>query len=204
VIGLVKICGLTDAAAVGAAVEVGADAIGFVFAESVRRISPQDAARLAAGVPSTVRRVAVMRHPRPAEWQAVLAAFRPDVLQTDAADFETLALPGQIECWPVLREGRPVDGMTLPAVFLYEGAASGRGETVDWSRAREFGRRGRMILAGGLTAGNVGRAIAEAAPWGVDVSSAVESAPGRKDPARIAEFVAAARAATIPDNLHHD
>lgn len=203
-IGLVKICGLTDAAAVGAAVEAGADAIGFVFAESVRRISPPAAARLAAGLPSTVRRVAVMRHPRQAEWEEVLEAFRPDVLQTDAADFEILAMPELIECWPVLREGTPLHGMTLPAVFLYEGPASGRGETVDWTRARSLARRGRMILAGGLTAGNVGRAIAAAAPWGVDVSSAVESAPGRKDPARIAEFVAAARAAPLPDNLHHD
>jgi len=204
VIGLVKICGLTDAVAVGAAVEAGADAVGFVFAESARMVSPADAARLAADLPSTVRRVAVMRHPRQSEWQAVLEEFRPDVLQTDAADLDGLAVPEQLECWPVLREGTAVEDMTLPAVFLYEGAASGRGETVDWSRARAPCRRGRMILAGGLSADNVGRAIAAAAPWGVDVSSAVESAPGRKDPARIAEFIAAARAATIPDNLHHD
>ena len=72
---------------------------------------------------------------------------------------------------------------------------SGRGETIDWDRAAELARCGRMILAGGLDADNVAAALARVRPFGVDVSSAVESAPGRKDPRRIREFINAARSA---------
>lgn len=194
---LVKICGLTDAAAVTAAVDAGANAIGFVFAPSVRQVAPEQAAALSANVPSWVRRVAVMLHPSPREWQAVLDGFRPDVLQTDAEDFATLDVPTSVERWPVLREGQFDERDRLPATFVYEGRKSGSGEAVDWTRAAAIAARGRMILAGGLGADNVAEAIRRARPWGVDVSSAVESAPGRKDPQRIAAFVAAARAAAI-------
>lgn len=190
----VKICGLTDRGAVRAAVDAGADALGFVFADSVRRVTPKQAADISADVPAGVRRVAVMLHPRPEDWFAVLEGFSPGVLQADAADLERLAVPEHIECWPVYREGELDDDRVLPATFVYEGRRSGRGETVDWQRAARIAARGRMILAGGLTADNVAEAIRVAGPWGVDVSSAVESAPGRKDPARIAAFVAAARA----------
>ncbi len=193
-IGLVKICGLTDRAAVEAAVEAGADALGFVFAESLRRVTPRQARALSGDLPDGLRRVAVMQHPSAEEWRAVLEEFTPQVLQTDAADLETLAVPEAIECWPVLREGGALPA-TLPATFVYEGRRSGRGEAVDWGRAAGLGERGRMILAGGLDAGNVARAIRVARPWGVDVSSAVESAPGVKDPALIAEFIRAARSA---------
>ncbi|MGB5245782.1 MAG: phosphoribosylanthranilate isomerase [Woeseia sp.] len=192
-IALVKVCGLTDLAAVDAAVAAGVDAIGFVFAKSVRQVSPQRAAELSAGVPKSIRRVAVMQHPDAAEWQAVCSGFRPDVLQTDAEDFDSLAVPAHIECWPVYREGAVSKDTNLPATFLYEGQKSGRGETVDWQRAAHIAQRGRMILAGGLCIDNVADAIREVSPWGVDVSSAVESAPGRKDPEKIAAFVNAAR-----------
>ena len=79
--------------------------------------------------------------------------------------------------------------------FVYEGPKSGQGETVDWSRAAEIARQGNMILAGGLGAHNVAEAVATVRPFGVDVSSAVESAPGEKDSLLIEEFVTAARAA---------
>jgi phosphoribosylanthranilate isomerase len=189
----VKICGLREAAAVDAAVAAGADAVGFVFARSVRRVSAREAAVAASRVPRQVLRVAVMLHPTPEEWREVETILRPDVLQTDAADFDYLDVPPGIARWPVLREGGPVPG-TLPDTFVYEGAASGRGERVDWRAAAALAKRGRMLLAGGLTPGNVARALAEVAPWGVDVSSAVESAPGTKDPTRIQSFLAAAKA----------
>ena len=83
----------------------------------------------------------------------------------------------------------------FPGIFVYEGRKSGMGETVDWETAAAIAREGRMILAGGLSADNVAEAIAKVAPYGVDVSSAVESRPGVKDAARIAAFVEAARAA---------
>lgn len=189
----VKICGMTDAAAVRAAVEHGADAIGFVFAESVRRVSPAAAVDLSADVPARVRRVAVMLHPTAAEWREVEDVFRPDVLQTDAADFASLDVSDDIERWPVYREGAGLPE-TLPPTFVYEGPKSGQGQTVDWSRASDIASRGRMILAGGLGPDNVADAVRRVAPFGVDVSSAVESAPGKKDPAKISAFITAARA----------
>jgi phosphoribosylanthranilate isomerase len=198
---LVKICGLSKAEHVRAAVAAGADAVGFVFARSVRRVEPSHAAAIASDVPDTVKKVAVMLHPTADEWQRVLREFSPDVLQTDAEDFAGLDVPESIECWPVYREGNVVPdtvfslGNRVSGTFLYEGAKSGQGETVDWSRAAEIARQGNMILAGGLAAHNVAEAIATVRPFGVDVSSAVESAPGEKDSLLIEEFVMAARAA---------
>jgi phosphoribosylanthranilate isomerase len=97
--------------------------------------------------------------------------------------------------WPVVRENSAALGNELPGVFVYEGASSGRGETADWPRAAAIAQRGRMILAGGLNAGNVATAISSVDPWGVDVSSAVESRPGKKDPDLIRQFIHAVRAA---------
>ncbi|HNP37912.1 MAG TPA: phosphoribosylanthranilate isomerase, partial [Woeseiaceae bacterium] len=144
--------------------------------------------------PGSVTRVAVMRHPRNDEWQQVLAGFRPDVLQTDADDFAALEVPASVARWPVLRESGTI-GDVLPETFLYEGAISGKGQTVDWERAATIAGQGNMILAGGLDAGNVAAAVRIVRPFGVDVSSAVESAPGVKNPDLIRKFVTAARAA---------
>jgi len=191
----VKICGLGDAATVAAAVEAGADAVGFVFAESVRRVTPVRARAAAEGVPPGVRRVAVMRHPTNAEWQAVLETFRPDVLQTDAGDFAAIDVPPDVERWPVFRQGAVADADVPDGTYVYEGADSGTGETVDWSQAAKVARRGRMVLAGGLAPGNVGAAIAAVGPYGVDVSSGVEAEPGRKDVALIRAFIGAVRGA---------
>jgi len=202
----VKICGLTNELHVQVAVEAGADAVGFVFAESVRRVEALQAARIASLVPETVKRVAVMLHPSNEEWQAVLRDFAPDVLQTDATDFESLDVPTSVDCWPVYREGNTVpdtlfppgnrvSGTVFSETYLYEGARSGRGETVDWSQAAELARTGHMILAGGLSVMNVAEAISIVRPFGVDVSSAVESAPGEKDSQLIREFISAAKAA---------
>ena len=192
---LVKICGLRKADDVKAAVSAGADAVGFVFAESVRRVTPAEARKLTQYLPKRVRRVAVMRHPSQDEWQAVLDEFSPDVLQTDIDDFESLEVPGSVERWPVIREGYAGIEGKLPGVFLYEGQRSGAGQTVDWPRAAEIAKRGRMILAGGLGVDNIATAIRMVHPHGVDVSSGVESRPGRKDPGLIQLFIKAARAA---------
>lgn len=192
---LVKICGMTDADAVEAAVAAGADALGFVFYDkSPRNLNPAGAAQLAAKVPSHVRRVAVMLHPDRKLWLDVASILQPDVLQTDRDDFSYLDVDDGIEKWPVLREGAvPVDA-ALPATFVYEGRRSGQGEKVDWQYAAKLARRGRLILAGGLTTANVAAAISEVAPFGVDVSSAVESEPGVKDVAKIEAFIEAAKA----------
>ena len=191
----VKICGLRDAATVDAAVEAGADAIGFVFAASKREVSVEQARAAAAGAPASVLRVAVMRHPAPETWDAVRDGFAPDVLQTDAEDFAGLDVPAGIERWPVYREGGEPMPSESTGTFVYEGPSSGAGETVNWEQAAAMSENRQMILAGGLDAENVARAVTTVRPWGVDVSSGVESAPGEKDVDRIREFISAARAA---------
>ena len=192
---LVKICGLTDAAAVNAAIAGGANAVGFVFAASVRRLQTGQAIEIAGDVPPDVKRVAVMMHPTRSEWEEVREAFRPDVLQTDIEDFATLEVPDHVERWPVIREGRTPHGGELPTTFIYEGSKSGSGQKVDWAKAAKLARRGNLILAGGISAANVAAAIREVAPFGVDVSSAVESEPGRKDIGKIQAFMDAVKAA---------
>ena len=190
---IVKICGFRNAEHVDAAVAAGADAIGFVFARSVREVTPSEAAALSTSVPRHIKRVAVMRHPSDDEWQAVQQEFAPDVLQTDVGDFASLDVPTSVERWPVYREGGAEPDGQGPYVF--EGQKSGQGETVDWSRAAALAESGQMILAGGLAVHNVVEAIRTVRPFGVDISSGVESAPGQKDSQLIREFVSAVRAA---------
>lgn len=190
----VKICGLRHPADVAAAVAAGADAIGFVFADSIRRVTPTAAAEAARNAGPGITKVAVMHHPTPAEWQQVLEVFSPDALQTDAGDFAGLELPSAVRPWPVYREGGPEPGEGISTLFLYEGPASGSGTTVDWRRAARIAARGRMLLAGGLSPANVAGAVTAVRPWGVDVSSGVERARGEKDPAKIREFIARVRA----------
>ncbi len=191
---LIKICGLQHVATVDAAVQAGTDAVGFVFAKSVRQVTARHAAFIAANVPEHVLRVAVMMHPTCDEWEEVQTIFCPDVLQTDAQDFQTLDVPDDIARWPVLREGDVAENGQLPSTFVYEGKSSGQGETVDWNVAAGFAARSRLILAGGLSRQNVAEAIRQVGPFGVDVSSAVESSPGEKDPDLIRAFIETVRA----------
>jgi phosphoribosylanthranilate isomerase len=195
-----KICGMTTPEAVAATLDARADAMGFVFAQSVRKVTPQIAAGLAVPARGRLRLVAVTRNPSQEAVDEILRVFRPDVLQTDVADLSALRLPADLEVLPVLRglqdmsadSGRRAN--SLPRI-LFEGQISGSGTTCDWDGAREVARRTELILAGGLNAGNVARAVAEVQPFGVDVSSGVEERPGLKSPAEIARFVAEGRAA---------
>jgi phosphoribosylanthranilate isomerase len=190
----IKVCGLTTPEGVAAAVESGVDAVGFVFAESKRKVTPQRAAELARDVPKHIVRVAVMLHPSQQELDAVWSQFRPDVLQTDIEDLTSLRIPNGLAVTPVMRAGRELP-QELPSRMLFEGPVSGTGTTTDWSAAARLASRTQLILAGGLKPTNVAAAIAAARPFGVDVSSGVEAEPGLKDPAKIHEFVRNARAA---------
>jgi phosphoribosylanthranilate isomerase len=192
---LVKICGIMTAEALDAAVAAGADAVGFVFhGPSPRNLAPAEAALLAERAPPGVKKVAVTLHPDQHLVDEVVTAVGPQVWQTDAVDFDALRLPMSIERWPVIR-ATSIPSYELPARLLFEGPRSGAGAIADWLVATALARRTELILGGGLTPGNVAAAISAVRPFGVDVSSGVESAPGRKDPARIREFVAAAREA---------
>ena len=212
----IKICGLTTPDAVEAALDAGVDAIGFVFAKSVRQVTPEMAARLASSARGRVRRVAVTRHPTQSDIDAILTGFDPDVLQTDAADLRLLELPAALERLPVMRDadvgsgdplGADADRSTavgaiagfaaathnLPRRLLFEGVSSGAGVPCDWTAASRVARQTELVLAGGLTPDNVAAAVATVRPFGVDVSSGVEAQPGVKSPARIADFVKAVR-----------
>lgn len=191
----VKICGLTTDEGIAAAVAAGADAVGFVFVPSKRQVTAQRAAELARSVPLHVTRVAVMQHPAQALLDEVWTIFRPDVLQTDAEDLESLIVPAGLAVMPVLRAGRVRSG-SLPQRFLFEGPVSGAGEAADWNAAAELARQSQLILAGGLNPANVADAVRRVRPFGVDVSSGVEREPGIKDAAKIAQFVRAARSST--------
>lgn len=200
--GWVKVCGITSAEAVTAAAEAGADAIGFVFAPSPRRVQPERAAELALPVRQQLTCVAVMQHPGQSEVDEVVREFHPHMLQTDVGDFGALRLPQRLARLPVLRAA-PAGARTnaanamndYPPRLLYEGARSGSGEVSDWQQAADIARHTRLVLAGGLHAGNVAEAIRVVRPFGVDASSGLESRPGVKDAGKITAFVRAARAA---------
>jgi phosphoribosylanthranilate isomerase len=143
--------------------------------------------------------VAVTRHPTRDQVREILRDFRPDILQTDIDDIAGLDLPATLSVLPVMRPG-PHATCVLPGRMLFEGPVSGSGQTTDWNAASELARRCDIILAGGLNPLNVGIAIRQVRPFGVDVSSGVENSPGIKSADKIEKFVAAARVAALELN----
>ena len=192
----IKLCGMTSPQAVAAALACEVDAIGFVFAPSVRRVDTARANELAAPARRKVACVAVTRHPTRAEVDEILGAFRPDILQTDLDDIEALNLPRELSVLPVLRPG-PKPACAIPRRVLFEGPVSGSGQTTDWDAAAELALRLEVILAGGLNPRNVAAAVRQVRPFGVDVSSGIEDRPGVKNTELIEQFVAAARMAAL-------
>lgn len=190
----IKVCGITSAEAADAAQAAGADAIGCVFAPSVRQVSPAVAARLVESVRGRLQIVAVTLHPSRELWLEIAQQFRPDLLQTDYEDYDALPQPLGCKSLPVFRSSATCPDK-VPARLLFESARSGSGNVADWSQARRWAERTELVLAGGLHAGNVAAAIAAVRPYGVDASSGVEAAPGVKSPERIFSYVRAARAA---------
>ncbi len=190
----IKICGITSADAVTAAVEAQVDAIGFVFAPSPRQVTPGQAAQLAALAPPGILRIAVSQHPLQMKVDEICRILKPDYFQTDVEDLRELRIAPQVKLLPVVRFGRKTPH-PLPARMLFEGPTSGIGEVADWGRAAELARQTELILAGGLSPQNVAEAIRAVRPFGVDVSSGVEDVPGVKDPQKIFQFVRAVREA---------
>lgn len=209
----VKICGLNDPGAVAAAVEGGATMLGFVFyPPSPRAVLPEAAARLTAGVPRDVARVALLVNPDDETLDRVLAAFPADIVQLHGS--ETPRRVGEVKalvCRPVMKAIRVATAADVDAARDYADAADrllfdarppkqpgalpgGNGAAFDW-RLLE-GRRWPVpwVLSGGLDAGNVAEAVRVTGARAIDVSSGVEERPGRKSPARIAAFLKAAAA----------
>lgn len=192
---IVKVCGITNSEDALAAVDAGAGALGFVFyAGSPRHIRPDDAARIIEQLPAGVEKVGLYVNEGAAAIKHSMTALGLDVAQLHG-DCE---MPSGLRLWKSVRIGpgfRPDEVIAgdEEAVVLDTSSPTqygGTGETFDWTLAR--GIRHRVILAGGLSAGNVAEAIRVAHPWGVDASSRLERAPGLKDHQRVRAFIQAA------------
>lgn len=194
----IKICGITRAQDALHAAACGADAIGLVFVPaSPRFIAPERAAMIARRLPPFVDRVALFMDAEPQWVRQVVAAVRPTLLQfhggEPAAFCESFGLP-YLKAVPMGDGADPAQAAAAwpsAAALLLDGHGAGEqggsGRSFDWSAVGELPLP--WILAGGLRPDNVGRAIRTARPWGVDVSSGVESAPGRKDPQLVERFI---------------
>lgn len=217
----IKICGNTSLDDARLAVEAGADAVGFVFAASPRRVTAAQAAAIARHLPETVEKIGVFVD---AALEEIYLTVRecgltgvqlhfdagpelprllrehlgPDVKILRVAHFE--AGSGKLLKQKVAGHMRDPNVDAVLVDTRTATAMGGTGVRFDWATARktlfrsaETGKR--LIAAGGLTAENVAEAVAALRPWGVDVASGVEAAPGRKDAYKISAFIAAARAA---------
>ena len=185
----VKICGLSTASAVETACQAGADYIGFVFAESRRRVSLEQAQKLAALVPPAVRKVGVFVSPSLAELQEAISVANLDLVQIHGDfDEELLTQIGR----PVIRayqvKGALKDVSQQADYLLFDAPLAGSGQTFDWQAFDKNQIHQPFFIAGGLNAGNVREAIQHLAPYAVDVSSGVET-DGQKDLQKIKEFI---------------
>lgn len=197
----IKICGTTSEDDALLAVAMGADAVGFVFAPSPRQIAPQMAGDIIKRLPPEIVTVGVFRDEAPGRVVEIcqMAGVRVAQLhgrETAEQTHWVRARVGQvIKAFPA--GSRRVSGAAeyRADALLLDAPHPGSGEVFDWAFAQEVPVGQRLIVAGGLTSDNVAGAIARTHPWGVDVVSGVEASPGRKDPVKLREFVAAARAA---------
>lgn len=205
----IKICGLTRPEDARLAAHLEVEAVGVVlWPGSPRAVDLAQAAALCDVLPPWTARVGVFVTPTIDEVATAIRAVGLGAVQIhgagDPAPYRALRVP---VLWAAsLRPGQPdpvaPDGMTLHLDAHDPVTHGGTGRTIDWTRARVVAaRERRIVLAGGLTAENVGRAIAEVRPWGVDVSSGVEATPGIKSAVRMKAFVAAVRGATLVESV---
>jgi phosphoribosylanthranilate isomerase len=212
----VKICGNTNLEDALAAVEAGADALGFIFAPSPRRISPRDAAKIIRELPTNVEKIGVFVNQKP---ELILQTAKTAGLtgvQLHGDDESATAHQLQrrrrgklniygVHSMSMLENAGGTDAMkrsdsTFAALLLDSGTQAKRGGTgkrFDWDAAAPFvrllSRRVNIVIAGGLDPMNVAKAIELFQPWGVDVVSGVEREPGKKDHAKVQEFVRLAK-----------
>lgn len=208
---LAKICGITDTGGLDAAVEHGADFVGFVFYQaSPRFILPAAAAELADALPDEVTKVGLFVDPTNAELEAALSEFRLDLIQLHGQESVERVDDVRLEFGlPVIKALGIATAADVTAALAYEDHADwlmfdakptaedtrpgGLGRSFAWHLLQDWRGETPWILAGGLTPENVAHAVEASGAGAVDVSSGVESAPGIKDPARIAAFLKAAK-----------
>jgi phosphoribosylanthranilate isomerase len=196
----VKVCGITCLEDALAAAGAGADALGFVFAVSPRRVTPEKARAIINQLPPLVSTVGVFVNAAPSYIRRVRSFCGLDMVQLhgDESEAAAAALGPRVIKAVRLGKGRTAPPGKYPAAVMLldtadDAAAGGTGRAFDWSLAVETARRRPVILAGGLNPDNVGRALNIVKPFAVDVCSGVESRPGRKDHDKIASFVARAK-----------
>lgn len=202
----VKICGITNAEDASVAVAAGADALGFIFYEkSPRYVVPAVAARIIAGLPPLVTAVGVFVNEGLATVRSIMDTCGLALAQLhgneDAAYCRELSRPA-------MKALRLKDRSSFLSLAEYQGRAGvrgfvidtfsevaygGTGQVADWRLASEAAKTASILLAGGLTPDNVADAIRAVRPYGVDVSSGVESVPGRKDHEKVRAFIGAVR-----------
>ncbi len=196
----VKICGIRTLEAALAAVDAGADALGFVFAPSPRRIEPGEAARIIERLPPFISTVGVFVDAPRQQAQEIAETCRLGLLQ-----FHGEEPPAYCRGWrlPVVKGFRVRDNSVLEQVARYDvaaclldayvpGQAGGTGQSFNWELARQAGSGHYIILAGGITPDNVEQAVSQARPYAIDVSSGVETG-GVKDPVKIAALLRTVR-----------
>lgn len=195
-----KICGITNEDDALLAVAMGADAIGFVFAPSTRQIAPQVAYDISRRLPTEILTVGVFRDELPS--RVIDIAHKSGVKAVQLHGRETAAQTTEIAQqirWVIKAFGAGDDNLPSADTYgtdliLLDAPDPGSGKVFDWSLAGDAPDSVRLILAGGLTPDNVAAAVEEVQPWGVDVSSGVERAPGKKDPIAVKRFIENARA----------
>jgi phosphoribosylanthranilate isomerase len=205
----VKICGITSIVDARAACEAGADVLGLNFySKSPRAVSLARAIEIRAEIPVQVQVFGVFVNADPAVIMEVFRAARLDAVQLhgDESSAAVAQLAGTMPVFKALRVGPDFSAAALEKYpdafgFLFDaadgapGQYGGTGRLADWGVAQQAARGHRIILAGGLTAENVAAAILQVRPYGVDVASGVEWAPGTKDHPQLREFVREARRA---------
>ncbi|MEK7465944.1 MAG: phosphoribosylanthranilate isomerase [Planctomycetota bacterium] len=194
----VKICGITNLRDAVAAADAGADAVGFVFAESPRRVSVGAARKMSRQLPAFLHKVGVFYNALPADVAMIARAAGLTWVQLhgDESKADARAIPFPSVKMFAVSEGKVVERVRRwgdPLVLLEAGKVGGSGKSFDWSIARRVGRVADVILAGGLKPENVREAVRIARPFAVDTASGVESRPGKKDHARIRRFIEEAR-----------
>jgi phosphoribosylanthranilate isomerase len=203
----VKICGITNAADAHAAIDAGADQLGFNFyTKTPRHISEVEAAKICPQLPGKVKAVGIFVNTSPADILALQKSLKLDAAQLhgDETPEETAEIARTLQVIKAFRIDSDFPLATLdeyPDVFAYlldagdTGQYGGTGRTTDWDVARRAAVQHRIILAGGLKVENVAAAVRIVRPYGVDVASGVESKPGKKDHGRLREFIQEVRRA---------
>jgi phosphoribosylanthranilate isomerase len=209
----VKVCGITRSADARAAAEAGADAIGLVFyPPSPRYLSVERAVEIRDALPPFVQTVALFVNPDAAQVAQVIGRLKPAAMQFHGEEtpqfcaqfgvpwIKAVRVKSEAREVDLLEYLRPFSGAMGWLLDSHVEAYGGVGERFDWSLVPGALRNGGdkpLILSGGLARENVGKAVRRVRPWGVDVSSGVESAKGIKDAAKIAAFLAEVRNADV-------